>query len=67
MDLLLTTGTSAPDSATAPAGGQTGPVTLVALYPGPALRLDAALAVAEANAEAEDMMDSDPRWLPDLR
>lgn len=67
MDLLLTTGTSAPDSATAPTGGQTGPVTPVALYPGPALRLDAALAVAEANAEAEDMMDSDPRWLPDLR
>ncbi|WP_246024235.1 sensor domain-containing diguanylate cyclase [Azospirillum ramasamyi] len=65
MDLLLTTGTSAPDSATPV--GQTGPVTLVALYPGPALRLDATLAVAEANAEAEDMMDSDPRWLPDLR
>nr|WP_246513529.1 diguanylate cyclase [Azospirillum picis] len=45
----------------------TGPATLVALYPGPALRLDPALAVSEANAEAEDMMDSDPRWLPDLR
>lgn len=65
MDLLLTTGTSAPASAST--GGQTGPATLVALYPGPALRLDSALAVAEANAEAEDMMDSDPRWLPELR
>lgn len=61
MDLLLTTGTSATNA------GPTGPVTLVALYPGPALRLDSALAVAEANAEAEDMMDSDPRWLPELR
>nr|WP_206692539.1 diguanylate cyclase [Azospirillum sp. INR13] len=61
----MTTGTSAAPSAAT--GGQSGPVTLVALYPGPALRLDAALAVAEANAEAEDMMDSDPRWLPDLR
>ncbi|CAO3354929.1 sensor domain-containing diguanylate cyclase [Azospirillum palustre] len=65
MDLLLTTGTFA--TASASTGGQTGPVTLVALYPGPALRLDSALAVAEANAEAEDMMDSDPRWLPELR
>ncbi|MBK1840971.1 sensor domain-containing diguanylate cyclase [Azospirillum sp. YIM B02556] len=65
MDLLLTTATS--DSASATTGGQTGTVTLVALYPGPALRLDSALAVAEANAEAEDMMDSDPRWLPELR
>ncbi|CAO3351644.1 sensor domain-containing diguanylate cyclase [Azospirillum melinis] len=65
MDLLLTTGTSA--TASASTGGQTGPVPLVALYPGPALRLDSALAVAEANAEAEDMMDSDPRWLPELR
>ena len=65
MDLLLTTGTST--TASASTGGQTGPVTLVALYPGPALRLDSALAVAEANAEAEDMMDSDPRWLPELR
>ncbi|KAA0591740.1 diguanylate cyclase (GGDEF)-like protein/PAS domain S-box-containing protein [Azospirillum lipoferum] len=65
MDLLLTTGTSAPDSALP--GGPPGSATLVALYPGPALRLDSALAVAEANAEAEDMMDSDPRWLPELR
>ncbi|WP_042442409.1 sensor domain-containing diguanylate cyclase [Azospirillum sp. B510] len=61
MDLLLTTGISASDA------GQPGSVTLVALYPGPALRLDPSLAVAEANAEAEDMMDSDPRWLPELR
>lgn len=64
MDLLLTTGTS---SSPAPIAGSTGPVTLVALYPGPALRLDSALAVAESNAEADDMMDSDPRWLPELR
>ncbi|MBY6264604.1 diguanylate cyclase [Azospirillum sp. 412522] len=64
MDLLLTTGTS---SSSAPTGGQTGPAALVSLYPGPALRLDSALAVAESNAEADDMMDSDPRWLPELR
>jgi diguanylate cyclase (GGDEF)-like protein/PAS domain S-box-containing protein len=64
VDLLLTTGTS---SSPAPIAGSTGPVTLVALYPGPALRLDSALAVAESNAEADDMMDSDPRWLPELR
>ncbi|ALG69872.1 diguanylate cyclase [Azospirillum thiophilum] len=61
MDLLLTSGSSTP------AADSAGSATLVALYPGPALRLDPALAVVEANAEAEDMMDSDPRWLPDLR
>ncbi|PWC33439.1 diguanylate cyclase [Azospirillum sp. TSO35-2] len=75
MDLPLTTGSSSvSDNAPADPAGlhpadlhPAGPSTLVALYPGPALRLDMALGVVEANAEAEDMMDSDPRWLPDLR
>ncbi|MFD1626651.1 sensor domain-containing diguanylate cyclase [Azospirillum griseum] len=59
MDLPLAT---ASPSAQDPVGV----AALIATYPGPALRLGADMAVADANAEAEDLLDADPRWLPAL-
>jgi len=54
-------------SSSAPVGDPAGPGALVATYPGPALRLGPDRAVADANAEAEEMLENDPRWLPDLQ
>ncbi|WP_449230902.1 sensor domain-containing diguanylate cyclase [Azospirillum doebereinerae] len=51
----------------APTGDPAGPGALVATYPGPALRLGPDRMVADANAEAEEMLDNDPRWLSDLQ
>lgn len=64
MDLPLATA-SAPS--TAPLGDPAGPAGLVAAYPGPALRLAADRSVIDSNAEAEEMLDNDPRWLCDLQ
>lgn len=50
-----------------PAGAEAAWAALVSAYPGPALRLSAELEVVEANAEAEDMLASDPRWFPGVR
>ncbi|SMH57827.1 sensor domain-containing diguanylate cyclase [Azospirillum agricola] len=53
---------------TDPAGADpAGPAALVAAYPGPALRLADGLSIAEANAEAEEMLENDPRWFSDLQ
>ncbi len=54
-------------TASAPALDPAGPAALVAAYPGPALRLAADRSIADANAEAEEMLDNDPRWLADLQ
>ncbi|XKH34891.1 diguanylate cyclase domain-containing protein [Azospirillum doebereinerae] len=64
MDLPLATASLSP---IAPAGEPAGSGALVATYPGPALRLGPDRAVADANAEAEEMLDNDPRWLSDLQ
>ncbi|HYG86430.1 MAG TPA: diguanylate cyclase [Azospirillum sp.] len=42
------------------------PSSVVASYPGPAFRLGVDLQVTEANAAAQDLLDGDPRWLPDV-
>jgi diguanylate cyclase (GGDEF)-like protein/PAS domain S-box-containing protein len=60
VDLTLAT-------ASASAHDPAGTAALVATYPGPALRLAEDMTVAEVNAEAEEMLDNDPRWLPDLQ
>lgn len=68
MDLPLATA-SVPSVALAgdPVGDPAGPAALVATYPGPALRLAADRSVVDSNAEAEEMLDNDPRWLSDLQ
>ncbi len=51
---------------TALPAADTATTPVVAGYPGPAFRLTADLRVAEANAAAQELLDGDPRWLPDV-
>jgi len=44
----------------------TATTTVAAGYPGPAFRLTADLRVVDANAAAQELLDGDPRWLPDV-
>lgn len=68
MDLPLATASiSSVALAGNPSGDPAGPASLIAAYPGPALRLAADRSVIDSNAEAEEMLDNDPRWLADLQ
>ena len=53
-------------SSVLPAADTAAPPFIVAGYPGPAFRLAPDLRVAEANAAAQELLDADPRWLPDV-